>query len=204
MKTRQTLMTPILLTIMIATSATVHAATEKASEPEMSPEVQAEMAAWMELAKPGEHHEHMAGFVGSWKGTASMWMEPGAPPMVNETQAVAKWVMGGRFIEWTHTGDFTGIPFEGMAIEGYNNGEKRYEATWIDNFGTLILFYTGSCSDDGKKREMTTQFKDPIGGGMIHYRSVYTWKDADHFSFTAYMDHGDGEFKNMEIVWERQ
>ena len=195
---------PALFLIVTATAFAVQAGTEKASEPAFSPEMEAEMAAWMELAKPAEHHEHMAPYVGSWKGKVSMWMAPDAPPMINESQAEVRWILGGRFIEWTHSGDFAGMPFEGLAIEGYNNGDKRYEATWMDNFGTLILYYTGSCSNGGKTREMTTQFKDPMKGVMIDYRSVYTWQDADHFTFTAYMDNGEGEFKSMEIVWERQ
>lgn len=179
-------------------------AQQEGDMPAMTPEMQAEMAAWMELAQPGAHHKHLAPFVGSWKGVVEMWMAPDTPPMVNETLATASWIMGGRYLEWKQTGDFGGMPFEGMAIEGYNNGEHRYEAMWIDNFGTVILFYTGSCSDDGVNRDMVTQFADPFGGGTIDYRSEYRWADDDHFTFTAFMDKGDGEFKNMVITYERQ
>jgi len=179
-------------------------AQQEGDQPSMTPEMQAEMEAWMKLAQPGTHHEHLAPFVGTWKGEVRMWMAPEAPPTVNEAAAEVAWIMGGRYLEWKHTGAFGGMPFEGLAIEGYNNGEQRYESIWIDNFGTLIVSYTGSCSDDGKFREMTTQFADPVAGGTIDYRSEYRWIDDDHFTFTAFMDKGDGEFKNMVITFERQ
>ena len=179
-------------------------AEQEGEMPAMTPEMQAEMAAWMELAEPGAHHEHLAPFVGTWKGVAEMWMAPDTPPIVSETLAVASWIMGGRYLQWKQTGDFAGTPFEGMAIEGYNNGEDRYEAVWIDNFGTLILFYTGSCSDDGASRDMATQFADPFAGGTVDYRTEYRWIDGNHFTFSTFMDKGDGEFKNMIITYERR
>ncbi len=173
-------------------------------EPAMSEEMQQEMMVWMKLAEPGQEHEHLAKFVGSWKGEVSMWMAPGMDPMVESSTAEVKAILGGRYLEWTHTGSFGGMPFEGRAIEAYSHLDKRYESIWIDNFGTLILFYTGSGSADGSRREMKTSFSDPIKGGTIAYRTVYEWQDEDHFTYTAYMDKGDGELKNMEIKFARQ
>lgn len=189
------------LVLTIATTVTL---AQEGEMPEMTPEMQAEMAAWMELAQPAEHHQHMAPFVGSWKGEVNMWMAPETEPIVNQGAAEVSWIMGGRFLEWKQSGDFGGMPFEGRAIEGFNNGDGRYESIWVDNFGTLILFYTGSCSEDGKKRTMNTEFNDPVAGGKIQYKSVYTWTDEDHFTYEAFMDKGDGEFKSLEIAYERQ
>lgn len=172
--------------------------------PDMTPEMQAEMEAWMKLAQPGEHHQHLAPFVGKWKGSVEMWMESGTEPIENESTSEVAWIMGDRFLVWQLTGDFGGMPWEGMSIEGYNNGDQRYEATWVDNFGTVMLAFQGSCSDGGKSREMITEFSDAVGGGTIQYRTVYTWVDDDHFTYEAFMDKGDGEFKNLEIAYERQ
>jgi len=172
--------------------------------PEMTPEVQAEMQAWMKLAQPGEHHEHLAPFVGKWKGAVEMWMEPAGEPIKNENMAEASWIMSGRFLVWEQTGDFGGMPWEGMAIEGYNNGDQRYESTWIDNFGTLMLPFQGTCSNNGKSRVMTSEFNDVVAGGTIQYKGVYTWIDEDHFTYEAFMDKGEGEFRNLIITYERQ
>ena len=43
-----------------------------------------------------------------------------------------------------------------------------------------------------------------VAGGTVGYRTEYKWVDEDHFTYTAYMDKGDGEFKNMVITYERQ
>ena len=197
--------TIVTLAIFAGVALSITAVAQEEGEmPPMTPEQQAEMMAWMELAQPGPHHEHLAPFVGTWKGKVQMWMEPDGPEMTEESIAEAAWILGGRFLEWKHTGNYGGMPYESRAIEGYNNGDKRYESTWIDNFGTLILYFTGSCSDDGKSRVMSTQFEDVVAGGTVDYRSEYEWIDKDHFTHTAYMDKGDGEFKNMIITYERQ
>ncbi len=189
---------------LVATIAVPDAAAQEGAEPQLSSDTQAEMEAWMKLAQPGAHHRHLAPFVGRWKGVVTSWMGPDSEPMVDEGTAEVAWILGGRFLEWKLFGEFGGMPFEGLSIEGYNNGDERYEAMWIDNFGTLILYYTGTCSDDGARRAMVTSFTDPMTGGTISYRSEYAWDDADHYTFTAFMDKGDGEFKNMEIRWARQ
>jgi hypothetical protein len=166
--------------------------------------MQAEMEAWMKVAQPGPHHERMKAFEGRWKGDVTMWMGPGAEAMKETSTAEAKWILGGRFLVWKNTGKFGDMPFEGMAIEGYNNGDQRYESVWMDNFGTLMMFFTGSSSDNGRRREMKSQFKDIMSGKMFDYRTVYEWLDADNFTYTAYMDKGNGEFKNLVIHYTRQ
>ena len=196
-----------LLAVAVAAicCATGLAAQEEMPEmPEMTPEMQAEMAAWMELAQPGDCHKHLDPFVGKWKGKVEMWMDPEGEPMLNESQAEVSWMMGGRFLVWKQTGDFGGMPWEGMSIEGYNNGDKRYESIWMDNFGTLMLPFHGACSEDGKRREMLSEFNDVVAGGTIKYKGIYTWIDDDHFTYETFMDRGEGEFKNMVIHYERQ
>ena len=179
-------------------------AQEEAEAPTMTPEQQAEMMAWMELAAPGPHHEHMAPFVGTWKGKVQMWMGPEAPEMTEESTAEVAWIMGGRFLEWRQTGEFGGMPYESRAIEGYNNGDKRYESMWMDNFGTLMVFYTGQCSDDGKTRVIEGSFTNPMDGSVIEQKNVYTWIDDDHFQVETFMKMGDEEYKQMEMLYQRQ
>jgi hypothetical protein len=190
--------------ITLLAAAAIASAQETGEMPEMTAEMQAEMEAWMKLAQPGAHHEHLAPFVGTWKGKVTMWMGPDQEPMTEETVADVTWLLGGRFLQWRQTGSFGDMPFEGMAIEGYNNGEGHYESVWLDNFGTILLFFTGSCSDDGKHREMTTKFADVVAGGTVDYRTEYQWTDSDHFTYSAFMNKGDGEFRNARIEYERQ
>ncbi len=175
-----------------------------AQEAEMTAEQQAEMAGWMALAEPGDHHEHLAGYAGKWKMEIEMWMAPGAESMKYEAAGEAKWILGGRFLEWHHSGDFQGSPYSGIGFDGYNNGDERYETILMDNFGTLIVFYTGQCSEDGKVREMRGSFTNPMAGGVIEQRNVFTWIDEDHFKLESFMKMGDEEYRHMEMLYTRQ
>lgn len=175
-----------------------------AQEHEMTAEQQAEMAAWMELANPGEHHAHLAPYAGKWKVEMKMWMTPDAEPMAYEAAVEAKWQLDGRFLEWKHTGDFQGMPYTGRGFDGYNNGDQRYETVMMDNFGTLIVFYTGECSDDGKVREMRGSFTNPMAGSVMEQRNVFTWIDSDHFQLVSFMKTGEEEHKHMEMLYTRQ
>lgn len=187
----------VLLTLSTGTVST-------AQEPEMSAEAIAEMNAWAKLAEPGEHHQHLAFYEGTWRTKIKMWMEPGAEPMLTESTAEAKWTMDGRFLEWTHTGNFAGMPYTGRGFDAYNNGDSRYESVWMDNFGTLMVFYTGECSDDGKTRVIRGSFTNPMAGSVIEQKNVYTRIDDDHFQVDSFMKMGDGEHKHMEMLYERQ
>lgn len=194
-----------ILVFLVCTAFSIPVLAQEGGEmPAMTPEQQKEMMVWMQAAQPGQHHEHLAPFVGTWKGTVQMWMAPDAPEMTEESVTEVAWIMGDRFLEWKHTGNYGDMPYEARAIEGYNNVDKRYESMWIDNFGTLVMYFTGSCSDDGKSREMSAQFTDAVGGGTFKYRVEYKWIDKDHFTYTAFMDKGDGEFKNVMVTYARQ
>lgn len=196
----------VLATVFILGLATISVAVAQEAEgqPEMTPEALAEMEAWMKLAQPGEHHQHLARYAGDWKTRIKMWMAPDTEPMVYESKAQAQWILGGRYLQWDHAGEFGGMIWEGRGIDAYNNGDRRYETSWIDNFGTLILNYTGECSDDGKTRELNGGFSNPVDGGTVKHRVVYTWIDDDHFRYESFMDYGQGEFQNMEMLYERQ
>ncbi len=172
-------------------------------DPEMSEESIAAMNAWMELATPGEHHQHLARYAGRWKSEVKMWMDPANEPMVSPAMASANVVLGGRYVEWSYNGVFGGMPFEAMQLDGYDNGRQQYEATWADNFGTLIIKYTGQCEKDGQVRTMHGEFFDPMTGGEIAQRTVYTWIDDDTFLYESFMSQGGTEFKNMEIRYSR-
>ena len=51
---------------------------------------------------------------------------------------------------------------------------------------------------------MKSKFNDVVAGGTVDYRTEYEWIDKDHFTYTAYMDKGDGEFKNLVIEYSRE
>lgn len=194
----------VVATTVIVLAIAPLTAQQEQEEVAKAPTMDEMMQAWLEAAKPGEHHVHLAPYEGRWDAEISMWMQPGAEVSMSHAETEVRWVLGGRYLEWIHAGEVAGMPFEGRQMDAYNNVEKRYESTWADNFGTPILYYTGQCEEDGKVRTMRGEFTDPMSGQTVSQRAVYTWQDDDNWTYESYMAMGDGEeFKNMEIRYTR-
>lgn len=162
--------------------------------------------AMMKAMSPGPQHKQMARMAGNWTYTIQLWMEPGKPPTGSTGTMHSEMILDGRYVQSTWTGDLMGMPFEGHGLDAYDNLEKRYTSTWVDNMGTGIMIMTGSCDDTGKTCQMATgEMMDAMSGQRVTTRSVVTWTDEDHFKnemFTKYPT-GD-EMKMIEIVATRK
>jgi len=44
--------------------------------------------------------------VGTWGAKITTWMSPGAPPQESTGTSENKWVLGGRFVQQSHEGNF--------------------------------------------------------------------------------------------------
>lgn len=176
-----------------------------AQEPEMSPEQKAQMEAWMKAMTPGAQHQEMAGRVGSWEGTVTMWEAPGTPPQVSQGKSVRKMVLGGRVMldEWS--GVMMGMPFEGVGMTGYDNAARRWWSTWSDNFGTGVMNGVGTCDADHRKGcTFQSNFVDPVTGKEKKSRSTVRWPSPQEERMEMFDTGADGkDWKNMEIVLRR-
>jgi|SRR5579864_2457974 hypothetical protein len=146
----------------------------------------AEMEAYMKLAQPGEHHKHLGNLAGKWKTSGQMF-NPGQPPMEMTGTMEASWILGGRYLQELHTGSFMGQAFEGRSLDGYDNVAKQYFSTWIDNMGTGVVVFHGSCDDPCKVMTSTAEWPDPISGKLVKEKSVTTFVDPDTYRFEMYM-----------------
>ena len=113
-----------------------------------------QMAAWMKYAQPGEGHRFLERLAGKWDARVKFWMQPGASPIESTGSTVNELMMGGRFLKSEYTAEFMGSPFQGMALDGFDNQKQKYVGLWIDTMGTMMLVFEGSCDDDGKVRTM--------------------------------------------------
>ena len=163
----------------------------------------AEMEAWMKVAAPGSHHEHMAPLVGSWNVQSKVWMEPGADPIESHGKAEHELILGGRFIQTSFTGEFMGQPFFGMALDGYDNILGKHVGTWVDSMGTAIYNFIGTCSDEGKVRTMIAEYTDPSGEKQT-MKAVTTIISNDKHTYASYGVTPDGEVKSFEITYTRR
>lgn len=117
------------------------------------------MAAMEKFATPGPEHAALAKWEGEW-ATEMEDLTPGAPGGKSSGTATAKMIMGGRYLQEEFKGMAMGMPFEGMAITGYDNQRKDYFSTWIDTMGTGIMISRGTKS--GEKMDMTGEMTCPM------------------------------------------
>jgi hypothetical protein len=184
----------VALTMCLSIAAFAADEKKPAAAPAMDP---------MAMVSPGEHHKHMAKLVGEFDYSMKMFM-PGQPAMDYTGHRSAKMTMGDRYLDETYTGTFMGMPFEGHGTMAYDNVQKKYLNTWIDNMGTGIMFGSGTCDASGTSWTMTSDMADPMSGKLIPTRSVTKVLDANKISFEMYAPGPDGkEMKMMEIIATR-
>jgi len=163
------------------------------------------MAAWVKFMTPGPEHAELARMAGMWDVDTTAWMAPGAPPTRSTMTARFEMLLGGRFLKETITGDFDGMPFEGVGIVGFDNGTRQHVMTWYDTMGTGIMQGTGTMSADGKVCTWKATGTNPMTGQPAPMRMEKTMVDANTFMFNMFAPGPDGkEFKNMAMTYTRR
>lgn len=164
---------------------------------------EAMMKAWEEYKTPGEMHKMMERSVGEWTADITMWMDPTQPPTKSEGVSVVESILGGRYFQTKHTGDFMGMQMNGIELSGYDNAKKKFFSTWIDNFGTGIMYLEGTYDAASKTIHLSGTSVDPMGN-EVKVREIITLIDEDNTMFEMFMGEGDQEFKSMEIKFTRK
>lgn len=165
------------------------------------------MAAYEKAMTPTDAHARLADMAGSWDMTVTMWMEPGADPIVSKATATREMVLGGRYLTEVVEGEgLLGGPFIGQGWTGYDNLGEEYKATWIDNMGTGILVSHGKWDDEINGIVWHASYVDPTTGGKVKVKSISQSEGPDKEIYSWY-EKREGEEegrKTMEIVSTRQ
>ena len=122
--------------------------------------------------------------------------------MVFEGKAVFGALLGGRYVRQEYDSPMGGMPFEGIGYTGFNKATGKFEAVWMDNTGTGIMFLAGEESEPGKVWCYAGRFCGP-GGQAVRCREEMTSTNADEMRMVMYLDYGQGESKCMEQVYTR-
>lgn len=167
---------------------------------------EADMQACATASIPGEQHAYLAKAIGSWTGKTTMWMAPGMEPTQSACTNIISGFMDGRFTKSELSGDMPGMgPFSGFGLFGFDNTAQKYQAVWIDNCGTVMMFGTGELSSD--KNTMTWKFSYtcPITKKPVTMREVdrTTGKDTKTTELYSIDPKSGKEFKMMEILFTR-
>lgn len=191
--------------------ATIQTAETKSAQPSAE-EMKKMMEQMMVLGQPGENHKLLAEMAGNWNYTMKMMMDPATgKPGESKGTAIRKAIFDGRYFTFDVSGKFqmpgkdgkmTDMNFKGSAIEGYDNGKKKFISSWIDNMSTMMMVSEGTYDAASKTFTFMADCEMPPGT-RVKMREVIKIVDKDHHNFEMYEDRGQGETKTMEIAYTR-
>ncbi len=162
------------------------------------------MKRWEAFMTPGDNHALLKKREGNWELTIKMWMDPSAPPTVSTGTSVVKMIMGDRYLVDHTKSTFNGMPFEGMAIVGYDNMQKKFVSNWIDNMGTGFLLGYGTYDESTKTFTYEMMGPDLMSGKYEKMRSVEKIISDDQWVTEMVRVMPDGkEIKSMEVTYKR-
>jgi len=159
---------------------------------------------WEQYMTPGKQQEFIAQFNGEWKEEVTVWMSPGTPPMTSNSSCKNEMILGGRYQQSHHEGDFNGMKFEGIGLLGYDNAKKVYQSSWIDNMGTGIMSMEGTYNEKERKFEFTGKQVDPMTGKEMNVRETMELIGDNTQVMKMFMTpNGKKEYQSMEIKFTR-
>ncbi|PWT70929.1 MAG: hypothetical protein C5B59_19155 [Bacteroidetes bacterium] len=158
----------------------------------------------MAYMTPGDVHQMMAKSAGTWTGNITMWMNPNAQPTTMTCDAKTEMILGGRYLQAKNTGNMMGMPFEGIGVTGFDNAKKVFVSTWIDNFGTGIMYMEGTWDPATKTINFTGKMVDPTTGKDVPVRETLQFIDDNTQLFEMFLTGQGKEFKTMQIKYTRK
>lgn len=191
----------LVLVFCLAASLAPAGSESQEAAPEMTPEMQAMFA----LASPGPEHDYFKHLEGEWNTETTFWMAPGAPPTTTLGKATATFILGGRFLQSEFTGDFMGMPFQGLGIDGYDRIQEKFVSVWMDSMGTMIMTMEGSLDKGGKVLKMVSEYIDPMTRKPTKAKTTTTIVSKKKHKFEYFTPGPDGKFfRAMEMIYTRR
>jgi hypothetical protein len=206
MKHRSTLRTTVALCAAALTALTGQAQDTKKDPAAQKAEMDAMMKKWMEVSTPGAQHKKLEELVGTWDATATMTMAPGAPPSVSKGSSTYRAVLGGRYVMQEWEGQMMGMPMTGIGYFGYDNVNKKYVMSWIDNMGTGIATGEGSADLSGNVLSLYGKMDEFMTGEHdknVKYVFRFLGKDKHVFELHD-LAIGEPNTKVLEITYTRK
>ena len=159
---------------------------------------------WVRYAMPTEHHKLLGKLVGNWDLAVKYRMNSEAPVVESEGTCLRRWILGRRFVLEEFDGGNLGLPFQGLAIYGYDAFADKYTSVWVDTTSTAVTTSSGTCRDECKLIAFTGRHGDPWSGTMRNSHGVTRLESDDRHVLELYEpDSGGREFKVLEITYTR-
>lgn len=159
---------------------------------------------WVRYAMPGEHHKLLERMAGDWKTHIEYRMTADSPVVESEGACRRKWILGKRFLLEEFDGGNLGLPFQGLAIYGYDEFEKKYTSVWVDTMNTAMTTSKGTCAPPCNLIRFVGTHGDPWTGKKRSSRGVTHFIDETSHALELYERGVNGrEFKMLEIIYTR-
>ena len=162
------------------------------------------MKKWQDYMTPGMEQQQLAKMNGDWVFTAKFWMDPNGQPQTSEGTAKCEMLLGGRYMQMTVAGKMMGMDFNGIGVTGFDNGKKIWVSSWIDNFGTGLMYMEGNYDDASKKIVYTGKSYDPMSGKDMNVKQTINTLDDKNVVMEFYNMEGGKEFKSMEVKYTKK
>ena len=163
-----------------------------------------DMKKWMDYSTPGKAHLEFAKMNGDWVFTSKFWMDPNGQAQTSEGTDKFEMLLDGRYQQLTVMGKMMGMDFKGIGINGYDNAKKVYVSSWIDNFGTGLMYMEGNYDEASKKIIYTGKMVDPMTGKDAEYKQTIKIIDDKNLVMEMFDLSKGTEFKSMEIMYTKK
>jgi hypothetical protein len=156
-----------------------------------------------EFPQPNAHHAMLLEMVGTWEGTMTSSMMPGAPsqsfPMTETVEGLAPFWIQSR----VECSDMMGMSFVGTGCQGFDTKKNEFVGTWIDNFGTYITVMAGEY--DEAKKTLTWKYEAPdwMTGEIVPHR-IETVYAGDSYTSSFFMGAAADAPATMVIEMKRK
>jgi hypothetical protein len=198
---------PVVLAGVLGLASAVTAGEEGTKAPADKPAGQMGMdemmQQWAKMNQLGPEHAEFKKAAGTWKHVSKMWMGPGEPT-VSEGTAERTLVFGGRYLQEHYRCNSPDMPFEGVALTGYDTMKKKYVTIWYDSMSTGIMIREGDY-DPATKTTTTysAEYDDPFMGTGKMKNAIKTVSDDEQVMESYWIGKDGHETKTMEIRYTR-
>ncbi len=163
-----------------------------------------DMKKWTDYMTPGKEHAELAKMNGDWTYTAKFWMDPSSPPQTSEGTASCEMLLGGRYMQMKVFGKMMGMDFNGIDVTGFDNGKKIFVSSWIDNFGTGLMYMEGTYDDASNKVVYTGKMYDPMSEKDIYQKQTIKMVDDKNVEMEMFNVVDGKDIKTMELKYVKK
>lgn len=177
---------------------------EKAPAPQKHLSREEIKAAWERSMSLSEEHKVLKNLAGDWIASVKFWTQPGTNPNVSSAKSFNKIILSDKFLVEDYQGSFSGKPFQGLNILGFDTILNKFSNYWADNMGTGAIYSEGSFDPDSNTITFNGFVTDPVSQTKRPTLSTLKIVDNDNHFLEMYDILPDGnKFKTLEIEYRR-